>query len=961
MNNIQKNFKSKAKCGIRAFSGGGLLDDFNARMKGLAESAAAGGGFNTLPDTPSVASAMAEGQRNFDAGMGEGYEQGEQEPSPSNRVRTPGRTSIMTVSPRGLPAFQTGTSLKQFGQQAFADGGTVDPVEQLLSQMKNKYGVSNAPTAPAPAPAPAPTPAPAPVQAAQPAPTIQGAVQALRQHRESLRGFAHGGEVQPFVDGAGYIHGAPGVDKVPAVVEGTGEPIRVGSGERIVNAHQNKALEQLSQEAAGQPLDQYLEDATGKPVGPKVKQGLRAAAGGGEFDDLTSRRPVAPQAPVAGANSSPEAAALRERLASPEGNVIRNQMANAKNISTMPPAPASPAPAVAPTVSAQPAAAPAKPMMEPLEVPTGQAAAAEKPGLVQQAKNAASAGMDKVKSTLGSMKGAPAPSGPEQMGRIVGQQTRAVMDAPKVFAKGNGAGRIAALDFGLRSGNHWDATGGWDDTEQGGIGPMDKGQIVVRDAIGTVGDVVGGAAGIGLGGLARVVGPVSGVAGKTLGGLAGAIAGGNLTEKGMGYGRRLLNAANSALGGDPEYWKDSDALIDKQNAFLKEQPGYEESSVQKGAKKATDVIDKTVGAALEKIGVIDRKGGAQQPSAEEKRIRAANAEVMGGKQQAVDQAATDALKAKNTANNPNVRSLRQAGVQGDVGGDTFEWQKDALGRSSPTTAKTGIRSIDTPNGKVFAGRDAKGQLNVVSNLGQTGEESEAARAKEATRINADLKRQTEAFDKMAIERDMKSNNPADRASAQQRMGLRTLEAETARANQANETTRRGQDMVLQGHQIDNQTKRLTLQNQMAKDNLERNMKLVDDLYGKDDMKNDPEGSTKRRAFIDRLSKTLGQHGRTIGHLSPKDMVEFQTAYDMDKDGKNGSFMQFYNNWVRGTPEVEDFDPIRSTARAAGERGKSNDWGFYETRNGSLRREGSTVGKEFLPGTYDINRKQLLDR
>lgn len=237
MNNIQKNFKNKSCRGIRAFSSGGLLDDFNARMKGLEESAASGGGFNSLPDTPSVASAMAEGQRNFDAGMGAPYDEAP-EPSPSNRVRTPGRTSVMPST--GIaPDWRPRSNMVQFGQRAFAGGGTVDPVEQLLSQMKNKYG-GVAPQAAAPAPQPV-APASQPQRTARPAPTIQGAVNSLRSHAAQLKeaaAYAHGGEIEPFVDGAGFIHGTPGIDKVPAQVAQTGENILVGDGERIVNQKQ---------------------------------------------------------------------------------------------------------------------------------------------------------------------------------------------------------------------------------------------------------------------------------------------------------------------------------------------------------------------------------------------------------------------------------------------------------------------------------------------------------------------------------------------------------------------------------------------------------------------------------------------------------------------------------------------------------------------------------------------------
>lgn len=798
MNNIQKNFKSKAKCGIRAFSGGGLLDDFNARMKGLAESAAAGGGFNTLPDTPSVASAMAEGQRNFDAGMGEGYEQAEQEPSPSNRVRTPGRTSIMTVSPRGLPAFQTGTSLKQFGQRAFAGGGTVDPVEQLLSQMKNKYG-GVAPQAAAPAPAPQPVaPAPQPQRPAQPAPTIQGAVNSLRNHAAQLKeaaAYAHGGEIEPFVDGAGFIHGTPGTDKVPAQVAQTGENILVGDGERIVNQKQNKALEHLTQKTTGQPLDSYLEDATGQPVGPKVKKGIRAAAGG-FFNDLGDT--------MANMVKSPDRRAMDAGTATPE-QVERENRGMARAFATDSP---------------YDAALPMAPMT------SLRAAAPAGAGMVDSAVSAAKSAAGNVVSAAG--------------------------DAVR----------------GLR----------------GMIGK--KAATPAAETIDNVAPIVA-----------------------------------------------------------PEKWS----------------PQAAEYLAQRSAQDKAFAAATTAGKASATAG----KEFVAAPAANAvlQSVPPAGSTVKPAATAPADSRTEAQIAAEKVANDPNVRSLRAAGVTGDVGGDDFEWRKDAVERSSPATAKTGIRSIDTSNGKVYAGRDGKGQLNVVSGLDQTADQSEVARAKEAARINADLKRQTETFDRLRLESDMKSNNPADRASAQQRMGLRTLDAQIAQANQANETTRRGQDMVLQGHQLDNQTKLTTLKNQMLQQNLERNTKLIDDLYGGATLKTkDGEMPNEaRRDFVNRLSKTLGQHGRTIGHLSPKDMVDFQIAYDMDKDGKNGSFMKFYNNWIAGAPEVEDFDPFRSTARAAGDEGKSNALGFYTTRNGSIRHEGSTVGKEFLTGTYDINRKRQLDQ
>lgn len=157
-------------------------------------------------------------------------------------------------------------------QLAYAGGGTVDP-EALMREMAAKYGTGGGqPSAPAPAPAPVPAPAPAP----QPKPSLLDGLRRIAtgnlEGRMKAAGFKQGGTV----DGKGYIHGEKGVDKVPAKVAETGEDILVSDGERIVNKKQNAALERLAAEA-GMSLDEYLEQSTGEPVGPQMKQGLRAA------------------------------------------------------------------------------------------------------------------------------------------------------------------------------------------------------------------------------------------------------------------------------------------------------------------------------------------------------------------------------------------------------------------------------------------------------------------------------------------------------------------------------------------------------------------------------------------------------------------------------------------------------------------------------------------------------------
>ncbi len=100
---------------------------------------------------------------------------------------------------------------------------------------------------------------------------------------DQIVGFKNGGKVG--VDQEGFIKGPGGVDNVPARVAETGEEIRVGAGERIVNKDQNEALEELA-EANGVDLDDYLARATGKPVGPTMKKGLRGLNMGGFVDDF---------------------------------------------------------------------------------------------------------------------------------------------------------------------------------------------------------------------------------------------------------------------------------------------------------------------------------------------------------------------------------------------------------------------------------------------------------------------------------------------------------------------------------------------------------------------------------------------------------------------------------------------------------------------------------------------------
>lgn len=130
-------------------------------------------------------------------------------------------------------------------------------------------------------------------------------------------------------------------------------PIKVSAGEAVLPKQTVRAL------GGSKGVHNLIKGTTGK-----APKGLRAgghyARGGvplAEADDLTSKAGLARPAPVAGGNSSPEAAALRNRLASPEGNTIRNTMAQIVNERPVAPAAPAAAPAVAPAPAAAPAAA----------------------------------------------------------------------------------------------------------------------------------------------------------------------------------------------------------------------------------------------------------------------------------------------------------------------------------------------------------------------------------------------------------------------------------------------------------------------------------------------------------------------------------------------------------------------------------------------------------------------------
>lgn len=183
------------------------------------------------------------------------------------------------------------------GRACFADGGKIDP-EELMRQIHAKYGAPAG--GPAPVVQPDPQPAPvAPRQQPQPAGSmIQQAGNLLKGRAAQIdkaAGYALGGKIK-----------GPGTatsDSIPGQITETGEPIAVSNGERIVSVQQEQLLERIAEMLGFESVDQLLASGTGKPVGPTIKRGKRAAATGMAPEDQFGQSAGSNLAPLNGQTS----------------------------------------------------------------------------------------------------------------------------------------------------------------------------------------------------------------------------------------------------------------------------------------------------------------------------------------------------------------------------------------------------------------------------------------------------------------------------------------------------------------------------------------------------------------------------------------------------------------------------------------------------------------------------------
>jgi hypothetical protein len=139
----------------------------------------------------------------------------------------------------------------------------------------------------------------------------------------------------------------------------------------------------------------------------------------------------------------------------------------------------------------------------------------------------------------------------------------------------------------LNAASHADAYG-----RNSTLGLGDQLQLAARDALDSAGGTAGAWLGAQIGGrLAGTTGPVARIAGATTGGLYGGYKGVQGAEWLGDKLRGGANAVNSALGGDPNYWKNTDDLIAADNA--KRYPnGVPHGTIQGATNAVTNAVQK---------------------------------------------------------------------------------------------------------------------------------------------------------------------------------------------------------------------------------------------------------------------------------------------------------------------------------------------------------------------------------
>ena len=277
MNNIQKAFKNKAKCGLR-MAAGGIIDPSLVNQQAIQSGTVDpnGSDFDTINAERTLRWA------GDDAASAQKYKQPFQPTmaatdlakgllaQPQATQPTQGIQPVQPTAPMETTFEQDMNARDQrirgYGKtlgRSYADGGVIqESPEQLMARMSAKYGLpAGARPAPVPVAAPQPTPAPQPV-AQPPAAGLRGYAQGNGlDRRMAAAGLAEGGIV--------HGKGGPTDDAVPMKVGGV--DVNLSNKEAVLPA---KTVQKLGGEEA---VEDLIEETNGKPP---VKSGLRA---GGEY------------------------------------------------------------------------------------------------------------------------------------------------------------------------------------------------------------------------------------------------------------------------------------------------------------------------------------------------------------------------------------------------------------------------------------------------------------------------------------------------------------------------------------------------------------------------------------------------------------------------------------------------------------------------------------------------------
>lgn len=282
MNNIQKAFKNKAKCGLRMAAGGIIdsslvdqqaikagtvdpngsdFDTINAErtLRWANDDAATAKKYHTAFEPTMAATDLAKGLLS--------------QPQPAQT--TQGVQPVQPAAPMDTTFAQDMNARDQrirgYGKglgRNYADGGVIQETpDQLMARMAAKYGVGGGKPAPVQAPVAAPQPVQQPVVQPPPAPLgLRGIATGGLDRRMAAAGMAEGGIV--------HGKGGPTDDAVPMNVGGV--DVNLSNKEAVLPAKSVAAL------GGPEAVEELIEHTNGKPP---VKSGLRA---GGEYADGAS-------------------------------------------------------------------------------------------------------------------------------------------------------------------------------------------------------------------------------------------------------------------------------------------------------------------------------------------------------------------------------------------------------------------------------------------------------------------------------------------------------------------------------------------------------------------------------------------------------------------------------------------------------------------------------------------------